>query len=140
MNVMLSTESSARGVVAWGDTAVRKIQSEARATLLRCVCVCVCVCFNVQVYMHVRYMSVVLTVSILCYVCFVYGCWVVQVGVVLCMCQLMFCVSVCRVVYLHAHICVSFVWVVDYFAHRDKGAMCYESRNVHIFSKHKFGL
>ena len=45
MNIMLSTDPAERSVIAWGDHAVRKIQSEARRTLQRCVlCVCVCVC------------------------------------------------------------------------------------------------
>lgn len=37
MNVMLSTDPSERSVVAWGDYAIQKIQSEARNTLLRSV-------------------------------------------------------------------------------------------------------
>ena len=58
MNIMLSTDPAERSVVAWGDHAVRKIQSEARRTLQRCVCVCACVCVCVceilSLMMHVH--------------------------------------------------------------------------------------
>ena len=52
MNIMLSTDPAERSVVAWGDHAVRKIQSEARRTLQRCV-LCVCACVRVRAYVCV---------------------------------------------------------------------------------------